>query len=1081
MKIFLRLLLLHLLVLTPVILLPGAEPLADGFAHPPESTKPWCYWYWVSDNVSKEGITRDLEAMKQFGLGEAFIGNVDVNDKNRGTTKVFSEEWWQLVDHAIREGGRIGVNIGMFNCPGWSQSGGPWVRPDQTMRYVAVSETRVTGPQNFSSKLVPPNAQFQDIAVLAFPAPQSDADTIATHAPRVHCTPTTENAAQLCDGKLDTVCAFPKNISAKEPFTVDLEVAAPFTARSLTLYPSPQALLITCELQAEGADGKFSSVKKFVVDRSNPGPGVGPMHFGPVAVSFPPVTAKHFRLVFTNQGNNGGLAEIELSGAARLDHFVEKQLGKMFQTPLPLWNAYLWPAQAEAESGFGIEPKKILNLSGKLAADGTLNWDVPAGDWIILRTGMTPTGVRNGPASPEGSGLEIDKMNRKLVGYHFGQFIGKELARLPASERTAFKHVVADSYEMGPQNWTDGMAEDFRKTYGYDPLPWLPVLTGRIVGSADQSDRFLWDIRRMVADRISYNYVGGLREESEKRGLRMWLENYGHWGFPGEFLQYGGQCSDVSGEFWTGGDLGSVELRAASSAAHIYGKKTVTSESWTSGGPHWTLDPWLLKLRGDWAMTEGINHFLLHVYIQQPDERKPGMNSWFGTEFNRHNTWFSQGRDWVDYLKRSSFLLQQGRYVADVAYFIGEDAPKMTGTRQPALPSSYSFDYINGEVIEKNLAVKDGRFVLPNGMSYRVLVLPPLDTMRPELLKKIRALVKAGGIILGPPPLRSPSMKNFPACDREIQKLAAELWQNCDGKTVTSVRFGQGRVFRADDLQKVLNEISVAPDLAGVDKKTFPWLHRTTADGEVYFISNQSDEAKTIAPGFRVNGRQPELWDAVTGTRRELPEFQAGPGSTVVPLEFAPRQSLFVVFRKPAKDSAPGAKNFPALKAAGELSGAWTVKFDPKWGGPESVVFDSLTNWTQRAEDGIKYYSGTAKYLKTFDAPALQGGQKLFLDLGELHNLARVRLNGRDLGLVWCAPWRVEISSAVKTAGNELELEVVNTWNNRLVGDTKLPVEQRLTWTAVGPVPNAGQPPLNPASPLLPAGLVGPVKLFSAP
>ncbi len=475
---------------------------------------------------------------------------------------------------------------------------------------------------------------------------------------------------------------------------------------------------------------------------------------------------------------------------------------------------------------------------------------------------------------------------------------------MPKADRKAFKHVVADSYEMGSQNWTDGFNDLFRQRYGYDPRPWLPVLTGRLVGSADQSDRFLWDLRRLVADHVAFDYVGGLREACQRHGLRLWLENYGHWGYPAEFLQYGGQSDEVSGEFWATGDLGSIELRCASSAAHIYGKPIVHAEAFTSG-VLFESTPWSLKRRGDWALTEGINHWVLHVYIHQPwDDRRPGVNAWFSTEFNRHNTWFEQGREWIDYYRRCDFLLQQGRPVADVAYFIGEDAPKMTGIRKPALPAGYNFDYINAEVIEQRLRVKNGRFVLPDGMSYRLLVLPELDSMRPELLKKIRDLVKAGGTILGPPPSRSPSLKDYPECDARVKRLAAELWRQEEQAAVsTSSRTthhatGKGRVFRASELQPVLDELGVVPDFAGPDPKQILWTHRSSKEAEIYFISNQGEQAASIAPVFRVTGKAPELWDAVSGRMVKAAAFEPAAGGTRVPLELGPRGSVFVVFRE---------------------------------------------------------------------------------------------------------------------------------------------------------------------------------------
>ena len=911
--------------------------------------------------------------------------------------------------------------------------------------------------------------------MLAFPAPSRDNHTIAHLAPQVASRPELVDVASMFDGKLDTQTLLSEAaVKGQGPFVVDVAVPRPFTARSLVLHPAAKPFRVEVELQCADSSGSYRTVRKFDLDRSNPSVQVGPMVYGPLAVAFPPVTSKQFRLIFTNLRKDGGFAEIELSGAARLERYVEKQLGKMWQTPTPLWDAYLWPDQPGPDRAeLAVRSGGVRNLTARMAADGTLNWTVPPGDWIVLRTGMAPTGVTNAPASPEGTGLEIDKMNSRLVRIHFDAFIGKLLERMPAARRKALHHVIADSYETGAQNWTDGFASDFQKRYGYDPLPWLPVLTGRIVDSADASGRFLWDLRRLVADRISYHYVGALRTAAEEHGLRLWLENYGHWGYPGEFLQYGGQSSDLGGEFWAGKGLGSIELRAASSAAHIYGKPIVSAEAFT-GGPQWRSTPWSLKTRGDWAVAQGINHFVLHVYIHQPyEDRVPGVNAWFGTEFNRFNTWFGEARDWFDYLRRTHFLLQQGRYVADVAYFIGEDAPKMTGSLEPKLPEGYSYDFINAEVIEKRLSVADGRFVLPDGMSYQVLVLPELTTMRPALLRKLRDLVRAGGVILGPRPLRSPSLEGYPACDREVQALAAEIWQDCDGRGRTSVSLGKGQVFHGVDLRTVLTGLGVPADLGGVDSNTYSWTHRTTTEGDIYYIANQSEQAVARNVSFRVDGRQPELWDAVTGRWRDLPAFNREQGRTVVPLEFAPRESFFIVFRKRAAASKAAELNFPPLSQVMSLSGAWTVTFDPQKSGPEQVRFDNLLDWTERPEEGIKYYSGTAVYQKTFDLPggAEKARRPLYLDLGAVNSMARVRLNGKDLGLVWCAPWRVDIRPAVRARNNRLEIAVTNTWNNRLVGDSALPPARRRTWTAVSRI--------TPTTPLSPAGLVGPVTLQS--
>lgn len=367
------------------------------------------------------------------------------------------------------------------------------------------------------------------------------------------------------------------------------------------------------------------------------------------------------------------------------------------------------------DASLTVEPNRVLDISSFLTGDN-LEWDVPAGDWVVMRMGMRPTGVKNSPADPEATGLETDKMSRKHVAAHFEALMGEICRRIPEADRRSWKVVVQDSYETGGQNFTDDFLESFRQRYGYDALPFLPAYEGYVVESRDRTDRFLWDMRRLVADRIAYDYVGGLRDISHKYGLRTWLENYGHWGFPGEFLQYGGQSDEIGGEFWSFGELGNIENRAASSCGHIYGKNKISAESFTSGGRPFECYPATMKQRGDRFFTEGVNNTLLHVYISQPsDGRVPGVNAFFSSEFNRLNTWYSQLDLFTSYLKRVNYMLQQGLNVADVAYFIGEDTPKMTGITEPALPKGFQFDYINAEVIERDLFVKDGLLTLPHG------------------------------------------------------------------------------------------------------------------------------------------------------------------------------------------------------------------------------------------------------------------------------------------------------------------------------------------------------------------------------
>lgn len=1017
-----------------------AEPLTDAlaadFLAPPAETKPWLYWYWINNHISEEGITRDLEAMSEVGIGAALIGNIYLDRvKTEGPVPMLSEEWKWLTQHAIREGGRLGVDIGLFNSPGWSQSGGPWNDTDNSMRFLASAATIVSGPGKFSGPLSAPEGDFRDVAVLAFPTPVGEAEiTVA-----------------------DT------DLSNKAIAT--LTFLAPAAAPYQSLIVKPEGTFTAnAELSAR-IDGEWQPVRSFRFDRSNNMDQIGFYDAPALTIAFPAVAATDFRLQLdkisaTRGAKKIGLARAALSTTARLEYSLEKQLALMHPTPLPLDDAYRWPVQAEPAAEQIIPAKGVLNLSDKLAADGTLDWDIPAGNWTILRTGMLPTGVENGPAAPGAKGPEVDKMNRAALPQHFDAFVGDLLYAMPAAERKAFKYVVADSYEMGGQNWTDDFATAFSETYDYDPIPWLPVMSGHIVGSVNESNRFLWDLRRLVADRVAYEYVGGLQKLCEENGLKLWLENYGHWGFPSEFLLYGGQSDFVGGEFWNEGSLGSIECKAAASAAHIYGKEQVSAESFTAAGKDFSRYPGMLKKRGDWSFTEGINHRVYHVYIQQPyADKQPGVNAWFGTEFNRHNTWFPKAKSWIDYERRCGYLLRQGDFVADIAYFIGEDAPKMTGTTNPPVPAGYAFDYLNADVLHHRTSVVDGRLVVKDGPSYRILVLPDSETMRPEMLARIAKLVEAGATVVGAPPQRSPSLADFDDADARVRDLAGALWNN-------------ERVTTDTNLQRVLLNTGTVADVKLPPQSPVLWIHRRTADREIYFLTNQSEEAIDFVAGFRAKGMRPEWWDPISGARRSLPEFRGTAEHIQVPLRLAPLESGFVVF-SPVDGAAPTGKNYPKMAVLAELAGPWSVRFQNDFLGVDKTVeLTTLMDWTEHPDEDIRYFSGSATYRKTFAAPELPEEKRIWLELDEAAVVANVSLNGRYVGGLWTAPWRIDLTDFLQAGDNELALEVTNLWVNQRIKDAGLPAAQRKTWTLTGVMPGEG-------AELMKSGLLGRVRLTS--
>ena len=749
--------------------------LEAGFMNPAEKVQTSVYWYWISGNISEEGVKKDLYSMKEAGINRAFIGNIGLEGIHTPykTVPFYSEEWWKILHAALKTATELGIEIGIFNSPGWSQSGGPWVKPEQAMRYLASVKAEVSGGKQVEVVLAKPDKDFQDVRVIAFPSVEKKATRLSAANAKVTSAMSLQNLNHLVDGNKETVMLFTEK--SEKPVAIDFRTDQPFTLRSLQIFPARQPIQTNARLLVK-ENGGYRMLSEFKIDRFNANLNVGFDPYAPVVISVPETTASEFRLELANTASGMGLGEVEFLSLPAVERYPEKTLAKMFQTPLPYWHEYQWPVQPEVgDPSLVIDPGKVLDISAFLQGD-RLIWKAPAGEWTILRTGMLPTGVTNSPADPEATGLEIDKMSRKHVEAHFEAFMGEIYRRIPAEDRACWKVVVQDSYETGGQNFTDDFLSEFQARYGYDPLPFLPAYEGYVVGSEDRSDRFLWDLRRLIADKVAYDYVGGLRDVCHKYGLTTWLENYGHWGFPGEFLQYGGQSDEIGGEFWSFGDLGNIENRAASSCGHIYGKQKISAESFTSGGTPFSCYPAMMKQRGDRFFTEGINNTLLHVYISQPsEEREPGMNAWFSSEFNRLNTWYPQMDLFTSYLKRVNYMLQQGLNIADVAYFIGEDAPKMTGIVDPELPKGYQFDYINAEVIERDLFVKDGLLTLPHGTQYRILVLPKLETMRPELLAKIKKLIEDGAVVLGPAPKRSPSGESFPTADRQVEKLAASF------------------------------------------------------------------------------------------------------------------------------------------------------------------------------------------------------------------------------------------------------------------------------------------------------------------
>jgi len=1349
-----------------------ASALEAGFQRPPDSARPWVYSFWLNGNVTSNGITADLEAMRQAGIGGLLLMDVDQGTP-KGPFAFATPEWRDLFKHLCAEAHRLGLEVNMNNDPGWCGSGGPWVTPELSMQKVVWTETQVKGACRFDGTLPRPEAfqdYYRDIAVVAFPTLDGDQVKMEDFSPQFTTSDGVSNAAVdarvLLDGDPKTKVSL-RQPSPGKPSWLKIEFAQPFTARQMVLDMGLTGDQMSHGLLESSADGvAFSTVREFDAEDSI-------LH-----LDFPAVTARYFRLLFPIRSPDFEeltIADMELSPRARIERVDAKAMFvRAFQYPGP--NEF--PGRAkypQVAAGLTVERSRIVDLSDRLGRDGRLDWDAPAGSWTVLRIGHTSNGTDNHPAPEGGHGLECDKLSKAGVQVVFEGFIQKLVGDVKELASAALVSTHVDSWEVGSQNWTANFREEFRKRRGYDLLPFLPVMTGRVVDNLEISERFLWDLRQTVSDLLVENYAGHLHEMARQYGLRLSIEAYD--GNPCVDLEYASQADEPMAEFWI---LPAYEMDYScgemASAAHVYGKPIVGAEAFTATqAEKWLWYPYTVKGYGDWAFCEGINRFVIHRYAFQPwtnPERAPGMSMGpFGLHYERTETWWTQSKAWHEYLARCQYLLQQGQFVADICYLAPETSPlHWKAPLESRERVGYSFDVCPASALVSRMSVGRGKLTLPDGMSYRLLVLPGLETITPPVLGKIKGLVQAGATVIGPKPMKSPSLSGYPDCDAEVSRVANELWGDGDGKGPLEHKLGKGRIICGKTPQQVLAESGVPPDFEPTTvsgRKNLRYGHRTLPGAEVYFVANRSSRAVDSLCVFRVAGRRPEFWWPDTGRLERLAAYDSAGGTISVPLWLEPFGSVFVVFRSDAKaeadrvtsirqngqvlldlkfgpvrqakaevtaDAADGADdasgssgeirivmhdghsasvsvrsksglpgsavdgtntftiavwakpdidielppesnfgkaaywaernealyppaghevyrnpehagaglsigrngvcvfehtadyfapvlvfaapltnwthvavvyqdgkprlylngilvhegeqstfivhsgvgvqhrrraapfrgalgeffnaqqaldggeiarlvnsmpipglspppaislrrsaagflqaelwqpgnyvaetaygkrwraNVKALPAPVEITGSWDLNFPPHWGAPERVRLDHLISWSDHDDDGVKHFSGTATYGKTFSVPEgwLGADQRVYLDLGKVAVMAQVRVNDKDLGTLWKPPFRVDVTEALRPKDNLLEVDVVNLWVNRMIGDEGLPedsernpnstLKQWPDWLQKGQPSPTGRYTFTTwrlwkqGAPLRESGLLGPVKLIA--
>jgi hypothetical protein len=1092
------------------------DSLKGGFENPPEGARPRVWWHWMNGNITKEGIKLDLEWMRRAGLGgfQNFDASLFTPQLVEKRLVYMTPEWKDAFKSATLLADQLGLEEAIAGSPGWSETGGPWVPAKEAMKKYVWSETRVEGGKPFTGMLAHPPANtgafqnlpvedlgdmlgggpevpeyYADSSIIAYKEAATDVP-LESLQPKITTSGGTIDAALLDDGDLVKTAALPMAKGMGDKAWIQYEFSKPETIRALTIVAGKRGAM-DAFLPPGGDSGKGLEVsddgQSFHVVVEVP-KGGATEH----TMAFAPVTAKYFRVTFKTMPvppnpfgemgmpsspppTNHFISELVLHPGARVNRFEEKAA---FDTVRDLYGL----ATTDFSPQDAIKKGDVIELTSKMRPDGTLDWTPPEGHWVVLRFGYSLLGITNHPATKEATGLEVDKLNAGYVKNYMNGYLDsyKDTVGADMIGKRGIRYVITDSWEAGAQNWTDNMIEQFTKYRGYDPRPWMPVLAGRIAESAQASDQFLWDLRKTIADLVADEHYGQVQASLKERGM-------GHYGESHEssraLIADGMEVKKLDdipmSAMWVQkpgvnqATFGyNADDRESASVAHIYGQNIAAAESMTScdSSTAWAWSPATLKPTADQEFLNGINRFVIHESAHQPFvDKAPGLSLGpCGQWFNRNDTWAELANVWTKYLARNSFLLQQGKFAADVIYFYGEDSniTALFADSDPSVPAGYNFDYINADGLIHELGITNGNITTKSGMSYRLLVLDKYSRhMSLPVLRALHKLVEQGAVVVGEKAVGTPSLADN---ETEFKKLNDELF----GAGTGVQTLGKGRVYAGQNAETALKTLNIAPDFDfanSANGQPIPFVHRKLADGDLYFLDNRGDNESTVDASFRISGKTPELWYSETGKITPA-SFTVAGGRTTVPLHFEPWGTVFVVFRKPTKETSHIVPKANETSVA-TVDGPWTVAFQPGRGAPESITLNKLVSWNESSEKGVKYFSGTGTYTKTIQATPdwFKKGATLWIDLGDVKNLATVTVNGKELGTVWHSPYRVDATAALKPGVNEVSVKVVNAWVNRLIGDLQPDATTKYTFSA--------WKAYKTDSPLLASGLIGPVTI----
>ena len=1081
-----------------------SQGLYQRFQDPPKESRPRVWWHWMNGNISKDGIKKDLLWMKDAGIAgfHNFDAGLETPQIVSKRVEYMTPEWKDCFSYAIDIADSLDLEVTIAASPGWSETGGPWVKPENAMKKLVWRQIEVEGRKPLETRtIVLPEGfdntgKFQDwpmafteaentylenkfqhlrfyrdIAVLAVKLCDSDID-FAKLNPSVRTSGTSPKDGKIIEGKAlydllngDKVSEMVMVNPDKDGWCwIEYGFEEPQTVRSVVLTEKKvnggeHDLIRELQISDDGVTWETVERMGYQATRQK-------------TYSFPGVTARYFRVRFQDYYKEVGspfyVSQCILSPVNRIQLAGDKA-GNLFYRLLQL--------NTTPETDVAARLEDVVDLTGNVK-DGVLTWKVPEGRWRIFRFGYSLTGKTNHPSSPEATGLEVDKLDPEAVTDYLEAYL--DTYREASSGRLGgrgIQYLLTDSYEAGAQTWTENIAEEFRERKGYDLLRWLPALTGMILDSTAETERFLFDWRRTLGDMMSEYHYDIQNKVLAKYGMGRYTESHENYRAN---LTDGMDCKRYAeipmSAFWMQYKQGKIfnsrfeaDIRESASVAHIYGQNIAAAESFTADGFRdgaWVYSPAVLKPTADAAMAAGLNRFVIHCSAHQPvDDKVPGLGlGKYGQWFNRHQTWAGQARAWTDYLSRSCFLLQQGSFVADIALYYGEDN-NVTGlylSKAPEMPEGYNYDYFSPDVLLNKAEARDGIITVPTGMEYRILWLDPnVRYMSMAVLRKIKVLADAGIVICGSKPEKMAGRQGDPD---EFDAIVKDIWESGRKNVTTGIPAG-----------KVLESLGAEPDFifSAKEDPDVKFVHRRTSEGDIYWVTNLTDKAVKMEASFRVTGRKPVVWHAEDGSSEPV-SYSIGSGRTSVALNLSQHQSVFVMFLEDAgKDEQQSRLPKETLTRIAEVNSPWTVSFQEKRGAPASAAFDKLAFYTENDDEGIKYFSGTAVYRNSFDLKKkdLKKAGKVILDLGNVKDLAEVKVNGVDMGIFWNAPFKVDISKAVRKGRNSLEITVANVWHNRLVGDVQPGVEEKVTFTQMDF--------FKPEEPLLPAGLLGPVGILS--